>query len=564
MSASLDPDQLAAVESNAPFTLCCAGPGGGKTRVLVERIKWKINTGSHPRNIVAITFTNAGANELKKRLGGIKLGWCGTLHSWCFRLLQQRGSLIGYREGGINLLTEDLADELLMQSAATLRYKGTKKSLSEAKKPDAVLVHRHFQHECKRNNLVTYDGVLVDALKLIKSDEEGFDLEELLVDETQDSAEIDWEIYEDIGADSLFVVGDEKQSVYGFRNAYPKGFTDAATRARVIKLQRNYRSGSRITEAATRLISHNSGLIAAETVSVTGTEGFIHHDNFSDDMKERAVIASRIRSEIQPDHCGGDFIQIPNGKPTPPHGGVNPSEIAVLCRTNALAGTIRDSLRASGIPVAGSTRQQLPQDFGHALDVLSLFADPRSDVLAERVMKRLAPEKIIAAKVRAIERGSWLSDAAADLSAIPNRATYEISGLAHYLPMWRVDKETCDLIQQRIGLLPQPEPTLADLRHDLYDLARFGGEAASAETGVNVLTAHAAKGREFAVVLIPGLEDEDWPGKRESEEESRRLLFVAVTRAKHAVYLSSAGTRLMRWGGWQARTVSRFVKELLP
>jgi uncharacterized protein YjbI with pentapeptide repeats len=299
---TLDPQQQEAVDSRAPVTLVAASAGSGKTKVLVERIKSLVAGGElEPHEIACMTFTNTGARELATRLGTIRLGYIGTLHGFCFRMLQRHGAAVGYRAGGINLISEEHSDELLAEVAKALSFKGSGKALKEARDPLAQLCHKERDHRLKRNNLVNFDGVLRDALFLLECCGHvrvELGIKELLVDEAQDSALVDWEIYRVLQTPSRFIVGDPDQSIFAFRGAYPKGFVDASRGATLIRLETNYRSAIAICHAANALISHNSDCIEKTMISHSDARGHVSVQRYGTCAQERAAIAGQIRAAI--------------------------------------------------------------------------------------------------------------------------------------------------------------------------------------------------------------------------------------------------------------------------
>ena len=551
-AVNLNPSQLEAVECLDPVIAVAAGPGSGKTRTLVERIRHRIDRGLvDAEKIIVLTYTNAGAHTLAERLPEFRQQFIGTLHGFCYRLLQKHGSVIGYRAGGVTLVSAEMADELLMETAKFLGWKGSRKALDEARGAGATLVWKEYGQRLKRNNLVDYDTTLAHGLRVLEYFRKGdlgyavaFDQSELYVDEAQDSAQIDWQIYNAFPARTKYVCADPDQCLYGFRGAYPEGFVAFTKQpgVRLLTLERNYRSGVDICEAATKLIEHNKVRVGKSVLSAYTTGDTIKIDRYVDHRHELMSVVERVSNAVR---------DLPEG------------EIAVLLRTNALAGQYRDAIVAAGIQAAGSKEIHLPQDWRDALDVLNLMLDPRNDLMAERVIKRVCPNRL--SHIKAIVQGSqeWLSTAAKNCGALPEfrqdlTATEAVIGLYVF-----AGKETCDLIQDRLELLPQRDPTLADLVHDLFNHDRWNQQE---EEGVFVGTIHSSKGREFEVVCLPAWNEGILPTVRADSteatiEEERRLAFVAITRAKREIYISSSDSRVDQWGKESRTEPSRFIKE---
>lgn len=537
---TLNPSQEAAVMAEGPVIAVVAGPGSGKTRCLVERVQRRhtchsmreAGSGRAMPKVVVLTFTNAGAHVLAQRLKGTRCDYIGTLHGWCFRLLQQHGGALGYRAGGINLVDEETAEEMLKQVAQDLHYKASFKALREKRDAAAVTCWQEYAHRLKRNNLVDFDTVLSEALRIIQMGHGAVD--ELYADEVQDSAAIDWKIYTAIKADVKFLVGDPDQSIYGFRGAYPAGFFRFCKSAtETIYLEYNYRSGAQICEAATKLIRHNQQRLPKDVISGLAGGSTIQVRAFPDCLAERRSVCADVAALIPV---------------------VGPNEIAVICRTNFLADQFRDGLRAAGVPLAAAQKPQLPQDWSHGLNVLSLSLDPRNDLVAEKVLSRIAPHKVAAMKAVALQKGQWLSVT----SELIQEAVF-LESLTLILPRFNVGREMCALVEHRLSMLPMPNPTLADLVHDLWQHA--AGDSDQTE-GVTVCTGHGSKGKEWSEVFIPAFEQEVWQPKRDKDaEESRRLAFVAMTRAKDSLFLSHAASRQGQWGGPQAAAPCGFIQE---
>lgn len=541
MGAHLNPAQLRAVNSTAKTIAVVASPGSGKTKTLVERIRARAyDYGTRPTRVV-LTYTNAAAHELAERMELISCEYLGTLHGYCFRLLQRYGHAIGYRKGGVTLVTEDVAEELLAEAARELGWRKSRRALDDRGRRDVDLIWLEYAHRLKRNNLVDYDTVLEAGHRLLTHPEvrELERYEELYVDEAQDSALIDWHIYRAFNAEWKFICGDGDQSIYGFRGAFPEGFTKFAREAEErITLDLNYRSGDGICMAASRLIRHNGNRIEKDVVAADPRASVISVIPCPSDLHERNAVANHIIAD-----------------------NLDPSTVAILCRTNALADQFREALQARGIPVAGGARQQLPRDWQRAINVLNLWLDPRNDIIAARVISDMAPEQLGRAKDAAVLDGDWLSVEAARLGILPAHFTSTLALVPEYLPRYGVGPEMCDIVAGRVKLLPQRDPTLTDLLHDLFQYASTDQTTAGAD-GVFVGTIHSAKGKEWPVVFLPAFEEGICPSLRKDSDlsEERRLAYTAITRAADELHISYAEKRTA-WGKTTDQKPSRFITE---
>jgi DNA helicase-2/ATP-dependent DNA helicase PcrA len=442
MSETLNDEQLAAVNSIAYTTKLPAGPGSGKSRTLAARVKLALARGADPRELMAFTFTTSGARVLQQRIG-VPLYYMGTIHGFGMRMIQRHGGLIGYNAGAVKLAPEPIAKEFLMASRERIRPKINDRQLLKPSpddpptvKADVDLIRRDCQHALKRSNMVDYDRILIDALRLLRLDQvrASLHLFELLGDEMQDSGPADWDIFWAIYAEQRFIVGDVNQSIYAFRGGAPKLFTMAQGERFPLKL--NYRSDVAICEAANRLIRHSPTF--AETIPVSQEPGFVGVRGFGHEGEEIYWIWSQICKAMNE---GTAF-----------------AEIAVLARNNSIVKKYRETLMGLGLPV-------------------------------RRVFKN----------------------------------------------EWRMDE-----IEE----------------HD--------------KTGITVCTIHAAKGHEFDLVFLAAMEDGILPhfngtecATLESElEEETRLTYVAVTRARHKLFISYARQRPAEWGEILVHEPSRFIRDM--
>lgn len=538
----LNESQRRAAESNAGTTIVVAGPGSGKSRVLTERIKSRVANGVNPKGIWAISYTNNAAKVITDRLEGIKLGFAGTLHGAMFRLLQQHGHQIGYRSGTISIVPEDAVESMLSDVANRLRFKISMKRIKARDSQQARLIWDEYEHTLKRSNLVDFACILRDGLRIVQGGYvEG--VEELYVDECQDSSDVDWAIYWAIPAKAKFLIGDPDQSIFRFRGAHPELLMAAcdAPESTVLTLEQNYRSDIAICRAATALISHNSNRIHKEVAAVSEAGGAISARGCKNDGEEAMWVA-----------CGIGQC--------PPE-----SSIAILCRTNYLAKTLRDFIRSQGIDVQTELRHTLPLDWNKALLIISLLMDS-NDVVVERYL-RLTHAVVVVnrMKLEAVAHGVRLAQLAGQTTAIIYyHLGVGIERVTDLLARHSICEECVDVIRQRITLLPQSDPTLADLLQDLYSHQQAPEAPSDQQSGVFVGTLHSAKGREWDVVFLPGWEDGLLPKfKDESEiDDERRLAFVGLTRARHRAVISWSAVRQQQWGKPEHQVSSRFIEEL--
>jgi DNA helicase-2/ATP-dependent DNA helicase PcrA len=558
--------QQKVIASDAPAMLVVAGPGAGKSSTVVARIKRLVASGVNPNGIAAISFTNAASNILKERLGGVRIGANSTLHGLALRWLKEYGAPLGYGER-IAIVNEETTADLIASKAQSLGCKMPLEKLLKLKAaPDyrvvtktrltvEQMVIRGYYADLREAGLCDYDSILTEFLRLLKAMDSvdwplayGPSFTHLIVDETQDSGFIDWDIFDELPMRNKMFIGDTDQAVFRFRGGMPQLMEQYGARpgVEVHWLEENFRSHSEITDAAQRLILHNRERIPKETRSVKGPGGsvtvFLECMNAGE---EQARVIGQIKSHIHPDSC---------------------SEIAVLARTNALANEFRDRLAAAGIPVVEPTRSTMPKDWPLTRALVSLLVQPDNDTLAYAYLQ--AHDVAIGtplAQSRQVNHIALMGARSAGVSLnryLPELgfARTDLMGVGQVLSNRSITAESRMLVAERIKSLPAG----AGILELSLSLAVHDEPAEEKASGVFCGTLHAAKGREFDVVFLVGFEDEVLPGKKEAEEEeNRRLAYVGVTRARKMVFISHASQRVTSWGATVSHTASRFIAEML-
>lgn len=555
-------EQRAAIESPEPYIACVAGPGSGKTTVLVERIKRLIAEGSGPGRMVCITFTNAAAREIEKRLGRADLFYVGTLHGFVLRLLRDHGRAIHMRSA-VSVLAEDDSDDLLQESADELKVKVShellRKELAEAdpepllfpikgQKPPtgATLVLSHYFRKCIESGVVDFDTILkfgaMILRRFIRGD--GNFITHLFWDEVQDSGTQDFEILKLLPADNKFIVGDPDQSIYGFRGARPDLFLREITSRRwhVVKLEKNFRCLPEICASANMLIGHNRARVDKETVPANlSEEGTVERWlNLESDAKELLAMVQAIR-------------KLPE------------NECAVLVRNNALRSRLVKHLQSFGVKVATRESDSLPLDWQKCRALLALLSNVNNDLLFFRWINRSEAAKAFGSasdlRLKALRRGVTMNALLAKEQppALPERVA--LPDLPAVLARCGISPESIELVKKAAADLP-PDAWLPELSHALGDRELHKHEIGE---GVTVATIHAAKGREWDNVFLPAFEEGIIPsgGQKSDLEEERRLAFVAFTRARRFLVVSNVGERVALFGppAMKEAQPSRFIGE---
>ncbi len=596
-----------------------AGPGSGKTRVIAHRVAYLINDlGVPPGDILAVTFTNKAAAEMKKRArdlaGDMASGiWIGTFHSVCLRILKiEADSLEGYtkdfvvydRDDQLGLLKSclkelDYGESLFLPKGVLSEFDAVENRVDVSFKDDFYgrrlsELYDLYKKELVKRNAMTFNDLLLLANKLLSENEGVRDryqdrFSQVLVDEYQDTNVSQYRFAKTLSQRhlNLFVVGDDSQSIYGWRGADISNilnFERDFPGARVVKLERNYRSTPNILGIANSVIKENLGR-KEKTLWTENPEGekplvFKALDN----ADEARFVAERISGLVE----SGDFKW---------------SDMAVFYRANFQSRVIEEGLRAARIPyriVSGVGFYQRAE-IKDVIAYLRLVQNPRDDVSFLRIVN-VPPRKIGEATLRKLREASQAGGFALFEAAeycqehdlLPPQAlralsrfleiVRELGSAAERQPVAHVIKallqstayldylgEDHQRVENVRELLSAAEGwgdiTLSDFL-DLVLLATDEDRGDSGEEKVSLMTIHAAKGLEFPAVFVIGVNEDLLPHRRSSEtlgglEEERRLFYVAVTRAERLLYLSYASLRTASGGTYHARR-SAFLDSLPP
>ncbi|HEU5115768.1 MAG TPA: UvrD-helicase domain-containing protein [Isosphaeraceae bacterium] len=622
----LTPAQKEAVCTLEGPMLILAGAGSGKTRVITRRVGYMLSRGIPGSNILALTFTNKAAGEMRHRIEAIARRsdvWVGTFHSLCARLLRHYAPLVGLDK---SFTIYDQSDRLKVVKSV-MQQKGldelgvtpekVESAISRAKNdmlsPEAYRrrhegdhisavverVYAEYQERMLELAAVDFDDLLVHVVNLLKNRPDvraALDdrFRYVLVDEYQDTNMAQYAIVRALSVDTpnLAVTGDPDQSIYGWRGANLNnilGFEKDYPGCKVVKLERNYRSTKNILKVADHLIRFNRQRKpkSLETENPDGAP--IELTVYSTEADEAHGVASRILSLVQE----GDYSY---------------RDIAVFVRVTALTRTFEGALRAARIPyqVVGGVSFYERQEIKDVLAYLSLMVNPRDDVAFERVVnvppRSLGKTSIdhLSARARALgipllemcrkaENVPGLKDRAVkalrdfglllgELAALKEHSAEEVlrrllnlSGYHDFLAKGKgQDEDRLANVDELVSAARQ-----FDHEHPGASVVEFLEEISLAsavdrwkdESGaVTLMTLHAAKGLEFPVVFVVGLEQGLLPHSRASEseselEEERRLLFVGITRAEKELYLSHCRVREFR-GQRAVAMPSLFLGEL--
>jgi len=618
---SLNPAQREAVVHPEGPLLVLAGAGSGKTRVITHRIAWLCSQGVLPSGIVAVTFTNKAAREMRERverlLGAGPGGpWIGTFHGLCLRILRRDGAVIGLDAEFAIYDTDDQvalvrrilrtagADDAASSARAFLgrisRAKNAMESPAQmearAFAPDAKLtaeVYTDYQAGLARANAIDFDDILLKGLAVVAADDRyASRCLHLLVDEYQDTNRPQYLLVKALASvhRNVCVVGDEDQSIYRFRGAEIRNILDFERDhpgAQVVKLEQNYRSTGTILDAAGAVIGNNTARKGKTlwTENVRGERIELFHA--PDDRAEAAWIAKRIQREKTKrafDDC------------------------AILYRTNAQSRPFEEIFRRERIPyqVIGAVQFYERKEVKDVLAYLKLAVNPGDDVAFRRIVNvptrglgdttveaieaeaRSAAVPLLEAARRLVASGTLgtrpaklLGEFVETIQGFAHRAAAEpaavvIEGIVETVRFEaHLNKSHPGEAQDRMENVRALVSAAVEYEREVDDPTLLGfldrsalvsdADDVGAQPGVTLMTVHNAKGLEFPVVFLAGLEENVFPHARSREdddvEEERRLCYVAITRARERLYLSRAVQRLQQ-GVPQANPPSRFLEEI--
>ncbi|MGT2930525.1 DNA helicase PcrA [Streptococcus dentasini] len=628
--------QAEAVKTTQGPLLIMAGAGSGKTRVLTHRIAYLIDEKMvNPWNILAITFTNKAAREMRERAMQLNPATQETLiatfHSMCVRILRRDGDHIGYNRnftivdpgeqrtlmkriiknlnldskkwnerailGTISNAKNDLLDEVAYENQAGDMYTQI-----------VAKCYKAYQEELRRSEAMDFDDLIMLTLRLFDKNPDVLAYYQqryqyIHVDEYQDTNHAQYQLVKLLASrfKNICVVGDADQSIYGWRGADMQNILDFEKdypEAKVVLLEENYRSTKKILQAANDVINNNRNRRPKKlwTQNADGEEIVYYRAN--DERDEAVFVAATIDQQVRENKK--DF-----------------KDFAVLYRTNAQSRTIEEALLKSNIPytMVGGTKFYSRKEIRDVIAYLNVIANPQDNISYERIINEpkrgVGPGTLEKIRDFANLQNMSLLEASEQimLSGIKGKAAQAVLTLAGILLGLRSDLDTYTLTelveevldktgyvealqlqntlesQARIENIeeflsvtknfddnqeaaPEDETGLEKLSRFLNDLALIAdtdeGDTDTAE--VTLMTLHAAKGLEFPVVFLIGMEENVFPLNRASEdpdelEEERRLAYVGITRAEQVLYLTNANSRTL-FGKSSFNRPTRFIKEI--
>jgi DNA helicase-2/ATP-dependent DNA helicase PcrA len=643
----LNPPQREAVGHLTGPLLILAGAGSGKTRVLAHRVAYLVATSYKPWQIVAVTFTNKAANEMRARIASLigeeaaREATIGTFHAICARILRRDGAAIGLtrsftiydRADQVALVKSVLKrldlDEKRFSPNGMLAWIGQRKDeladVATAKRQaanyydeTAARVYEGYQRQLAEDDAVDFDDLLMRVVLLFEQHPDVLAKyqtrwQQIMVDEYQDTNRAQYLICRHLAAKhkNLAVVGDDDQSIYSWRGADLRNILDFEADypdAKVVKLEQNYRSTQTILDAAHAVVSHNAGRKDKKLWTDRGGGTQITVFDAYNEYEEAEFVARQVEKLVGAGRRGG-MAALLTSRAGDEDGTLRYGDIAVAYRINAQSRVLEESMMRFGIPyqLVGGTRFYERREVKDVLAYVRLARNPGDRVALGRIIN--VPARGIGAKTIE-ELGAWAESrdvsmwqAVLDAQQNPNLAPRARAQLGVFeelmtglMAMAQTEPPSAifDAALERSGLQTAIQDgsdegeerwaNVMELRNHAAEfdeiappegLARFLEEVAlvsdqdeleDVPDRVTLITLHAAKGLEFPVVFIVGLEEGLLPHRRALEderelEEERRLAYVGMTRAKDRLYLVHAHHRSTYGVGAQSEA-SRFLAEL--
>lgn len=625
----LNERQKTAVIDTEGAMLILAGAGSGKTKVVTNKIAYLIDEKAvHPGNILAITFTNKAANEMKKRVGHLLEGsidklWIGTFHSVCVRMLRGDIDKLGYNR---NFTIYDRDDQLTVAREAVKELNLDKSLFKESEvvstvsrlkskgiSPDMYInanynilrqrkmgeLYQYYEQKLISNNALDFDDLLLKTVELLKKEPDILrhyqsKFRYIFVDEYQDTNSLQYQLVKMLstGHGNICVVGDGDQSIYGWRGAdisnilnFEKDFKDA----KVILLEQNYRSTSKILNVANEVIQNNEERKDKRLWTSNEEGDNVEYHELADNEEEAEFVLNRILDLKLEGRKNSDF--------------------AVLYRTNVQSRSFEESFMKCGLryKIVGGLKFYDRMEIKDIIAYLKVMVNPKDDVALRRIIntpkRGIGSSTVDKLAAFAIREGYSMMDALSDpafmeeMSGRQQKLLSDFQYLIRRLSDFAIDASVKEVVDYLIEETRYAEELIkentVEAKSRLENVREFSSVALNfemmiessdltdflaqisllsdvdkTEEGddcVTLMTMHSAKGLEFPVVFVVGMEDGLFPSMRSIEdgnlEEERRLCYVAVTRAEQKLYLTSANLRTI-YGQNNYTKKSRFIDEM--
>jgi len=629
--SGLNPAQKEAVLHTEGPLLIFAGAGSGKTRVLTYRIVRLLEMGVDPFHIIAITFTNKAAKEMRERIQAISpVGdqiWVSTFHAACTGILRRESEALGFQKGFSIYDTADsqrlikecikelnLSEAYYTPRAVAATISAQKNELITPKKYEQMVagnfresnvadIYTKYQQRLTDMNALDFDDIIFKTVELLQNNQDirlkyQNRFRYVLVDEYQDTNHAQYKLVNLLSgyAQNLCVVGDDDQSIYGWRGANVENilqFEKDYPSAKIVKLEENYRSTQTILDAANDVISRNYNRADKQLWTENSKGGPVRIYLATNERDEGAFVARTVKEMVA-------------------QGSANYNDFAVLYRANAQARAVEDALVGAGVPyrIFGGVRFYEHMEIKDILAYLKAINNQADDIAHLRIInvpkRGIGNATISKVQAYALEHGLTLAQALSEAAKVPGigKKAAPVTAFADFmldLASYALDNSVPSLIKKILSQTkyldmfaddtPESEERVANVMELVATANTFEKESADKSLGkfledvalvadidnyqesanaVSLMTMHSAKGLEFNAVFVVGMEEYLFPTPRSMEsgseadmEEERRLCYVAFTRAKHILHLSHALSR-MRFDKITRNPPSRFLSEINP
>lgn len=565
----LNAEQMNAVISKNNRILCLAGAGSGKTTVLTRRTGYIFMSRVSPRNIACITFTRASGLEMKKRLVDIdeKKGkeiFCNTFHKFCMSILMKFGYLICF-DKNFSIVDQEERNLILEDLSKKLKYKSNIKNVVkkieqyhkyeyEAGIKERFLIDSYLNY-LKENNECDIDLILYFAYYLLREFKEVENYyhdtyKYICIDEYQDNNDIQEMIIQKINPENLFVVGDDRQSIYGFRGSNVDHIISFETRynnCEVTKLTTNYRSTQNIVDVSNKLIKNNKKQLAIEMKSLKYGQdiNIISSKDIYEEIKNIILILTSL-----------DDIKY--------------RDMAIIARTNKELDIVEKSLDLYKIPYLRNKKVTVDRTL---LNIISAIYNPKDNAkIYNMALLKINENTLRELKIKSLEKSVYLWDVIEDYDSkfakdiIKIRSiTDPVEAVKNIIKYFNLkNKEFIELVKEWVEEKElENNKNINTLIKDFYFLSEILSKKEDTD-GINLSTVHGSKGLEWHTVAVIGLSEGNFPSSRVNIdiEEERRLAYVAFTRAKERLILSYYNTGLDYRGRSKELNISRFINEI--
>ena len=532
---------IEAVAGDSRVLTVAAVPGSGKTTTVCGMVNRYLEL--NPNNkVVVITFTTASAGDIRKRIANDSVYFVGTGHAFFLKMLKAHGTLMGLKKD-LSVIQPSMAESIMKEIRVSMRNQDSLDDLFRAARQAKFLdpaahqigewdkVAMAYHRRCVESGVIDYDSIISFGRHLFEM-HRPVEVDLLVVDEVQDSSGTDWGAYRAIKPNRAVFVGDPDQSIYEWRGASPQIFLGVCQKptTKLLPLTTNFRFGPRIAHLANQLIRNNKSRIENRIVTASMEPNLLYLERPKDEQEETKA-AVLWAAEHRTDS-------------------------AIICRYRATVNRTKEALKAAGITVVG-TEATRPQDWPKAMARLSIIGNPYNREIAyQEAVSEFGVARANQIRKQSVEtrtaiaflcEGFYPQEFIEDMPA-PDEILTVATGLLQEVP--GISRATIAMIDEIVGELPDGA--------SIEDLVLAIGEHRQEKSGIGVMvsTIHGCKGLEFDDILLPSWTQGDFP--RKVTEEERRLAYVAITRARKTITISSPETVEGR-----TRDRSVFIDEML-